>query len=94
MSNLWAAKSDCLPPVGDFGRLRRNAAADAVELGAFFDNQSGGGDVAANVRGAAEDELFAREDVAFYCPIDLRHRDLNDSFRHLRAGAHDQSAVR
>ena len=50
--------------------------------------------MAAYVRGAAEDELFARADVAFHCAVDFCDGYLNYCLRHLRAGAYDQRAVR
>ena len=68
--------------------------AQAVELGAFFDHEGGGGELAADVCGAAEDELFAREDVALDGAIYFRYCDFNHSLRHFRAGADDECAVR
>jgi hypothetical protein len=45
-------------------------------LGALFDDESGGGEMAADVCGAAENELFAGEDVAFDGAVDLCDRHL------------------
>ena len=70
-----------------------NPAAAAVELGALFDHQGGGREVAADVCGATEDELFARQDVAFDRAVDPGDRDFDYSFRHLRARADDECAV-
>ena len=70
-----------------------SAAATAVELGALFDDEGGGGYVAADVGRAAEDELLAGANVALHCPIDLCDRDVDDSFCHFSAGADDQCPI-
>ena len=49
--------------------------------------------MASDVRGAAEDELFARKDIAFDRAVDFGDRDFDDRFRHLRAGADDERPV-
>lgn len=49
--------------------------------------------MAYNVRSAAEDELFGGADVSLNSAIDLRDRNIDLSFRDLRAGADDERSV-
>ena len=73
--------------------LTDESAATAVELGAFFDDERRGGDMAFDVRGAAEDELFGGANVALDGSIDLRNCNIDLSFRDLCAGADDERSV-
>ena len=70
-----------------------NAAAKAVELCAFFDDQCGSSDLSFDVCGAAEHEFFAGEDVAFDGSIYLCDRYLNDGFCHFSSRADDQRPI-
>src|SRR4051794_10950760 len=49
--------------------------------------------MAFDVRSAAEDELFGGADVSLNSAIDLRDRNIDLSFRDLRAGADDKRSV-
>jgi len=68
-------------------------AAAAVELGAFFHDQRGGGDLAFYVGGAAQDQFLARENVAFDGSVYLGDRNFDDGFGDFGAGADDQGAI-
>ena len=70
-----------------------NAAATAVELCAFFDDQCRCGDLSFDVRGTAEYEFFAGEYVAFYCSVYLRDSYLDHCFSDFCSGADDQRPV-
>lgn len=71
-----------------------NAAAAAVELGALFDDEGRCGYFAFDVRGAAEYELFAGEDVALDRSIYLRDGYFNYCFSDFCSRADDQRPVR
>jgi hypothetical protein len=73
--------------------LKLDPAAKTVELCAFFDDQCGSSYLSFDVGGAAEDELFAGENVAFNGSIDLRDRDFDYGFSNFRSGADDQRPV-
>ena len=49
--------------------------------------------MAFDVRSAAEDELFGGANVSLNGSIDLRDRDIDLSFRDLRAGADDERSI-
>src|SRR5687767_15391289 len=83
----------CALPIFEISSLGVDSPAAAVELGALFDDKGGGGEVAANVCGAAEYEFLAREDVAFDGAVDLCDCDFDHCVRDLSAGADDQCAV-
>ena len=70
-----------------------NAATTAVELRAFFDHERRSHNVSRHVRGAAEYELLAGENVTLDCPIDLRDRHLDYCFSYFRSSADDQCAI-
>ena len=65
----------------------------AVELCALFDDQRGRGDLAFDVRGATEHELFRGANVALDGPVYLRDRDIDDGFGHFSTGADDKRSV-
>src|SRR5690348_6518332 len=68
--------------------------ATAVELCALFDYERRRHDISFDVRGAAEHEFFARENVALHRSVDLRDSNLNHRLRDFRTCAHDQRSVR
>jgi len=71
-----------------------DAAAVAVQLGAFFDDQGRGGDLAFDFGSAAEDEFLAGKNVTLDGAVDFCDRHFDDGFRDLRAGADDECSVR
>src|SRR6185369_13760611 len=67
-----------------------DAAAVAVQLRAFFDDEGRGGDLAFDLGSAAEHQFLAGENVAFDSAVDFCDRHLDYCFRDLRAGADDE----
>src|SRR5678815_4351426 len=63
-----------------------SSAAFTVESGAFFNHESGRGNLTFNVRSTTENEFFRCLNISLNSTVDLRDCYFNDSFCYLCAG--------